>query len=508
MDEPVKIFYLDDDANYRKLVVRILDGKKNGFNVVEADSLEDFREYLLRDEFDLVISDLDVRWDTGLQVIDFVQAHRPLLPVIIITDSRSEELAVEAMKRGAADYIFKSSNHIKMLPKSIRSAINKKKLDNIQRKTHQLLKKSEENYRTIFENCPDGILVTDHHGRIFDVNKATCAMLGRTVDQIRGLGMNAFVDEMCSWLADLSKNGVNFGGFKGKLNLKRSDGSTYPVEFDSRIFKDRLEGAKVITVFRDVCEHARSNREEDALATSFLHSQRMEAVGTLITGMAHDFNNMFQVILSAAQSLMMGKDENDPDYADLEQIAKTVHDGADLINQLLIFAKKGEFQRVPTKLNDLIIAVSGILIHTFPPTIDVQLNLDPQLATVSLDPNQIRRLIVNLSVNAKEAMPNGGQLKIESANVHLDSEYCRRYNGVTPGNFVMLSFADTGPGIDKQMQTKIFEPFFSSKQRSSEIGTGLGLSVVQGIVEQHDGYMECESELGSGAKFRIFFPVN
>ncbi|MGC8657580.1 MAG: response regulator [Desulfomonilaceae bacterium] len=203
MDEPLKIFYLDDDANYRKLVVRILNSKQNGFNVVEADSLEDFREYLLNEKFDLVISDLDVRWDTGLQVLDFVRTHRPLIPVIIITDSRSEELAVEAMKRGAADYIFKNFNHIRLLPKSIKSAIERKKLEENQRKNYDALKMSEENYRSIFENCPDGIVVTDETGKIFSVNQAACSMLGMTVDEIRTVRLNSLLHESGCCIADL-----------------------------------------------------------------------------------------------------------------------------------------------------------------------------------------------------------------------------------------------------------------------------------------------------------------
>ena len=507
MDEPVRVFYVDDDANYRKLVVRLLGGKENGFHVTETDSLQDFQKYLLQDDFDVVMTDLDVRWDTGLQVIDFVQAWQPSIPVIVVTNSRSEELAVEAMKRGAADYIFKNSQHFKVLPATIRSVIKNRKLDEVQRQSGQALKTSEENYRKIFDNCFDGILFTAPDGRIFNANHAACKMLGRTVEEICELGRDAVVDKTDARLFDALEKRYREGEFKGELNYKRKDASVFPVELTSKIFKDGDGETRTVTVFRDLSDLRQVEKDREAVLMQSFHAQKMEAIGTLVVGIAHDFNNMLQIILSASQLLMIERKDNDRDFADLQQIVKTVHDGADLVNQLLLFAKKGGIRKVSTKLNDVILSMGDELFDTFPKAIRVELDLDPDPATVFLDPNLALRILVNASVNAKEAMPDGGLLKITTNKVSLDSDYCRTHLGITPGDFAMLSIADTGCGMDERTLSKIFEPFFSTKDMSSAKGTGLGLSIVQGIVEQHNGHITCESKLGIGTELKIYFPV-
>jgi CheY-like chemotaxis protein len=233
----------------------------------------------------------------------------------------------------------------------------------------------------------------------------------------------------------------------------------------------------------------------------------MEAIGTLAGGVAHDFNNMLTIILGYAEILLSDMDEQDPRSEDLDKIVQTAKNGADLVKRLLTFSRKADIEFRTLELNVEIERTQKLWERTLPKMIDIRLNLEDKLAPINADPVQIDQILMNLAINARDAMPDGGKLAIETKNVTLDERYCDSHVNVRPGKYVMLSISDTGHGMDELTRARIFDPFFTTKERDATKGTGLGLAVVHGIVDQHGGHMICESEPEKGSTFRIYFPA-
>jgi FixJ family two-component response regulator len=228
----------------------------------------------------------------------------------------------------------------------------------------------------------------------------------------------------------------------------------------------------------------------------------MEAIGNLAGGIAHDFNNILQAVLGNASLLLFDFDEESTHYSKLKQIEASAERATGLVRQLLTFSRKGESQPRPLDLNLEINEVRKLLSSTIPKMIDIELQLDPELRMVDADPVQMNQVLMNLTVNARDAMPEGGKLVIGTKNVVLDDGFCRTHPGLKPGGHVMLWVSDTGHGIEKGALDNIFEPFFTTKGPGE--GTGLGLSTVYGIVKAHHGHIKCRSERGVGTTFQVY----
>ncbi len=252
-------------------------------------------------------------------------------------------------------------------------------------------------------------------------------------------------------------------------------------------------------------ENARLYRDLEKTYRSSLQAQKMEAIGNLAGGIAHDFNNILQAILGNASLMLYDLEKETPQYNKLKQIESSAERASSLIRQLLTFSRKGERQPRPLDLNFEVKEVRKLLSSTIPKMVEIQVVLDPDLKMIDADPVQVNQILMNLAVNARDAMADGGRLLIGTKNVYLDQEYCRTHSGAKPGPHVMLSVSDSGDGIEKILLNRIFEPFFTTKPSGQ--GTGLGLATVYGIVKSHKGYITCESERGSGTTFRLYFPA-
>ncbi|MGO8880305.1 MAG: PAS domain S-box protein [Desulfomonilaceae bacterium] len=294
---------------------------------------------------------------------------------------------------------------------------------------------------------------------------------------------------------------------KTVTRFRRKDGSI----FDGRIRMTPVDLSSsenlMIFVITDISDELRAEREKEVLRTQLFQSQKMEALGTLVGGIAHDFNNMLQSILGYSEMLLIGKKKDDPVYKELQTIIQVGRGGAELVKKLLALGQQGQVIPVPLDLNYQISQLTTLISHTLPQVVQLDVDLFDGPTTIHADHSQTDQIIMNLAINASEAMPDGGRLKIATTTVSLDDKYCRRHNGAKPGSYVMLSVKDTGRGMDKETLARIFDPFFSTKQRGSARGTGLGLSVVQGIVQQHGGHVTCESESGKGTEFKVYFPA-
>ena len=277
------------------------------------------------------------------------------------------------------------------------------------------------------------------------------------------------------------------------------DSYAVPIEDDAG------ETVNILQITRDITGQKKAEEEKEKLESQLLHAQKMEAVGTLAGGIAHDFNNLLQAIQGYSDLLLLDKEKDEPGYRELQEIRRAGQRASELTQQLLTFSQKVESRLRPVNLNHEVKQVDKLLKRTIPKMIKIELHLADQLSTINADPSQIEQVIMNLGVNARDAMPEGGELIIETEETTLDEQYCNTHLGALPGDYALLSVSDTGCGMENEILEHIFEPFYTTKETGK--GTGLGLAIVYGIIKSHHGYITCSSEPGEGTTFKIYLPV-
>ena len=376
----------------------------------------------------------------------------------------------------------------------------------------QKLQESEKKYRDLVENANSIILRRDIKGNITFFNEFAQRLFGYTEDEILGRNVQGTIlpdsESIKRNLENLSE-GLQQDPEKQIVsedeNILRSGESVWIAWTYKPIFDGNEKLKEILCIGNDITELKRAAKEKKALEAQLQGAQKMEAIGTLAGGIAHDFNNILQAIIGYTQIILMGKESGDHDYEKLEAIEKSAQRASELTKRLLIFGRKVESQLKPLDLNQEVVQVSKMLERTIPKMIGIELHLTENLKVISADPVQIEQIMMNMGVNARDAMPDGGKLIFETKDVTLDDKFCNNHLGASPGKYVLLKVSDTGHGMEKELQEHIFEPFFTTKETGK--GTGLGLAMVYGIVKSHRGYITCDSELGQGTSFKIYFPV-
>ncbi len=368
---------------------------------------------------------------------------------------------------------------------------------------------SEARWRGVVETAVDAIILIDERGNIEFFNPAAHQLFGYSAAEVRGQSIKLLMpdpyhSELNRYLQRYRTTGDHrIIGVSHEVLARSKDGRMFPVELS--ISEVGLRDRRVFTgILRDVSERKQAEEARARLEQQLLQSQKMEAIGRLAGGVAHDFNNLLTVIAGYADLLRSGLHPSDPMAAFVGEIIKAGERAADLTKQLLAFSRKQIISPVILNLNDVLAGLEKMLHRLIGEDIDLAYVLDPELGQIKADPGQVEQVLLNLVVNARDAMPRGGKLTIETANVDLDAVALQGAEGMKSGAGVRLVVSDTGCGIDRATLPQIFEPFFTTKEAGR--GTGLGLATVYGIVKQSDGHIIVYSEPGVGTTFNIYLP--
>jgi PAS domain S-box-containing protein len=375
-----------------------------------------------------------------------------------------------------------------------------------QKLAEQALRESEEKYRELFDNAPIGYHELDRNGVIVRVNHTQAEMLGYNVEEMLGQPIWKFIKgkEIREMILGKLLGEIPPGKSFDREYIQK-DGMILPILADDKLIRDK-EGNIIglRTTVQDVSRIKKIEQEKQALESELRQSQKMEAIGQLAGGIAHDFNNILTVINGYCALSLLGLKKGDPLRSYIEEIDKASSRATDLTSKLLAFGRKQILEIKVIDLNNILKGLEEMLRRIIREDIELQIITDQPLSKIKADPTQIEQIIINLAANARDAMPDGGRLIIETANVKLDDEYASKHIDVKSGQYVMLSVSDTGAGMTEEVREKIFEPFFTTKEFGR--GTGLGLATVYGIVKQSGGNIWVYSEVGRGTTFKIYFP--
>jgi PAS domain S-box-containing protein len=539
MQTTLRILLLEDNPLDAELIEETLRSDGVECETERVDTREGFKAALEKCGFDLVFADYSLPTFDGMTALAITRRLRPDLPFIIISGRIGEEIAIEALKSGATDYVLK--NNLSRLAPSVRRVLReteeqeaRRKAEEELRKAHaelerrvqertaelatanealrievierkraeERLRESEERLQSILKSLDDCIWSAS-------VDGTQIHYLSQAVERIWGRLPSDFYENPRLWLEtahpeNRPKVEEAFGALleAGELDIEyqvvRSDGAVRWVHNRCHIICEengrplRLDG-----IATDITERK-------SLEAQFLRAQRLESIGRLASGIAHDLNNILSPVLMGAQMLQM-KSSNAGDQRLLEVMLGNIERGADMVKQILLFARGIQGERIQLQPKHLIREIIKVLTDTFPKSVQVKSSIPEDPWLVLGDTTQIHQVLMNLCINARDAMPGGGTLSISTENLRLDEIYMRMNPEAKTGEYVLITVADTGEGIPQQLLSKIFDPFFTTKEQGK--GTGLGLSTVQGIVKNHGGFINVYSEVGKGTEFKIYLPV-
>jgi hypothetical protein len=485
----VRLLLVDDDEDDYILTrdwFSEIEGVK--FELEWLTSYDAAVEAIAQNQHDVYLLDYRLGERNGLELLREAVANGCKAPIILLTGQGDHEVDVEAMKAGAADYLDKSQLGAPLLERSIRYAIERKQAEQKIREQAALL-----------DVATDAILVQDLENQILFWNKGAERLYGwKSVD---ALGQNAWellYRKSSPKLKQIQKTFDEKGEWQGELHQLTKDGKKIIVASRWTLVRDVEEKPKsILVVNTDITQ-------KKQLEAQFLRAQRMESIGTLAGGIAHDLNNVLAPILMTAQ-LLETQLHDEQSKRLLPILVTNAKRGAALVKQVLSFARGLESKCTTLQVKHLISEIKQIVQETFPKSIEIYTNIRQDLGTVSGDATQLHQVLINLCVNARDAMPHGGILSIFAENLFIDENYARLNFDAKVGSYIVVTVADTGNGIPAEILDRIFEPFFTTKEIGK--GTGLGLSTVLGIVKSHGGFVNVSSEVGRGTQFKVYLPV-
>jgi two-component system, cell cycle sensor histidine kinase and response regulator CckA len=494
---PLKVLVADDSELDAELTARELS--RAGFTITtrRVDSAATMAAALRDESWDIVLADFKMPNFSGLDALKIAHEADCDMPFILVSGAVGEDAAVEIMRAGAQDYVAK--DRLFRLGPAVERELREARARRAHRRTQIELRKMA----LVVEQIPSVVVITDLEGNVEYVNPRFTELTGYTREEMQGrnpriLKSGATPKEEYRRLWDTLRAGQEW---RGTFHQRRKDGTTYEEEAVIRPMRDEHgRPTHYLKVGEDVTA-------KHALEQQFRQAQKMEAIGRLAGGVAHDFNNLLTVISGFTEMAMAGLEPDDPLLSDLQQVALAGERGAALTRQLLAFSRKQALDPAPFALGRVVRDAESMVRRLVGEDVSIDLITgEIDTGTILAEPGQIEQVLMNLVVNARDAMPTGGCLTIGATTLVFDTESAAQHVRVNPGPYAVLTVADTGHGMTPETLSKIFEPFFTT--RGTGKGSGLGLSTVYGIVSQLGGAIEVESELGKGTTFTVLLPVS
>lgn len=530
MNERAKLLIVDDEPD----IVTSLEGLflQKSYSVKTALSGTEALHILDLEPIDFLITDIRMPGMDGIQLVEQARQIRLDLQCIVLTGQGDIETATEAISLEAVNYLRKPINFKEIeiavaqgeeklrLMRKIREKqrqleeTNARLESTVEERTDELkranneLRRSEAFCRSIINASKDCIKVLDPAGRLLYMNKGGQEQLG--IVDITGFIETSWIDFWKGKDHEMALDAVHkaAGGstesFQGYCPTVQGTSKHWDVVI-SPIYNHEGEVSRLLAISRDISEWKRSEEKKTRLGTQLQQAQKMQAIGTLAGGIAHEFNNVLGVILGYTDMIRSDMPPHSRDRKRLSRVLKAGLRAKDLVTQILTFCRKSDNKRIPLNLNVLIKESLKLIQPSIPSSIEIRQNFCTETANVLADPGEINQILMNLCANAVHAMREKGVLEISLETVNLSDKQAAQTVSLTAGQYVRLSVKDTGEGLDPQTKERVFEPFFTTKGVGE--GTGMGLALVYGIVESYGGAIFIDSEVGKGATFELYFPT-
>ncbi len=483
--EVLRVLLVEDSEADAALIVHALSAEGRLIRSERVETPEGFTAALPSAPWDVIVSDHRMPRFSALEALRILQSTGRDIPFLIVSGAIQEHDAVAAMKAGANDYLMK--DNLARLGPAVERECGEAAQRAGRRRADAALRRSEAELRAVMAHVPDGLLTVSPAGALTTMNPAAERIFGIRADE--ALGRRA---------EDFLPPGFASSVGQGPLECeaRRADGSLLQLEVAVAEVPD-TEPSLVVTV-RDVTDRRRLEAEVQ-------RTQKMDTVGMLAGGVAHDFNNVLTGIQSAAAMARLELPRGHAAEGDLAEIERQCQRAAALVRQLLAFARKQPLARRTLNLNEVVLDVESLLRRVIGENVRFAVELQADVWSISGDSAQLEQVLMNLCINARDAMPEGGRLTVRTGNLTSNSALAARAQSVPGKRYVVLSVQDSGTGINPRTLERIFEPFFTTKAPGR--GTGLGLAVVHGIVRQHDGVIEVDSAPGAGSTFSVLLPA-
>jgi two-component system, cell cycle sensor histidine kinase and response regulator CckA len=527
----INILLIEDNLAEARLFKELLqDAWAENFSLSHFQRLSTAKVEINRRQFDVVLLDLTLPDSDGLASLDALIHHAPSLPIVVLTNTNDAKLALDAVRHGAQDYLIKRQLTLDLLVRSIRYAIERKQAAvalqelndtlelRVEERTAAVEAANEALGREIAEreSAQNRLELAQQAGKIgtfeWDI-AADRVSWSIELETLYGIVPGSFGQTHEQWLAaiypedrqvaiaGLAKSRQLGQGLDLEFRIAYPDTNIHWIAVRSSVFlDDDGNPARTIGIHMDITE-------KKQLEQQFLRAQRLESLGTLASGIAHDLNNVLTPILSVAQLLPLRLPNIDDRSKNLLKILETsAHRGADLIKQILSFAQGIEGKHLCIQPSHLLIDIQKIVQQTLPKSIEIARDIPADLWTVLGDLTQLHQVLMNLCVNARDAMPQGGTLSIVAVNRSIDAAAASKHLDAQVGDYVVISVSDTGTGIQPQLMHRIFDPFFTTKEVGK--GTGLGLSAVLGIIKTHGGFLDIHSQVNQGTQIHVYLPAS
>jgi PAS domain S-box-containing protein len=474
----LRVLLVEDNAVDARLVTGLLRSPSSTLQCRHVIRLSEGLDHLEADHPDVVLLDLNLEDSSGYETFYRVKQAAAKAAILVLSGSDDEELAIRTVREGAQDYLVKGSFDGRLLLRSIRYAIERKR-------SEEALRQSESTVRAIFENSQDGIVIFEGNGLCVEANVAAAALVGVARDALIGCRLCDFCE---TGFEEEWEHLQESGSGRGQFWLHLKNGTRRLVDY---CFTANILPGQHLAMLRDITE-------QRDLEEQLRQSQKMEAIGRLAGGVAHDFNNILGIISGYAELLELNAQQQ-AERTRAEKIISATEKASSLTRQLLAFGRKQVMSLRLLDLSAVMEGLSSMVDCQMSSEVQVSIQANKDQGLVRADQSQLEQVILNLTANAREAMPEGGTLTIR-----IDKyETCRDQAELPPGEYVRLSVSDTGIGMTEEVQSRVFEPFFTTKKG----GSGLGLSTVYGIVKQSGGYVTVQSAPQHGATFSVFLPM-